>query len=82
MPEVEVWVGNTAEVLNKIGVNKVMTQNTPNLKLKAMIAPYGAEYVQEQEPYSQSVAKKLGPKEIKRFSKYWNIVGPEILAPL
>lgn len=82
MPDVEVWVGNTVEVLNSLNVGKIITQNTPNLMLKSLIKEYDVVYEPELEPYSDSVAKKILPQNLKRFSKYWNVVGAEILRTL
>lgn len=80
MPEVEVWQGNTIEVLRFLGVKNVLTQNTPNLNIKKLTRHLPVEFLEEAEPYSAKTSQRLMDKNIKRFSKYWDIVGPEILA--
>lgn len=82
MPEVTVWIGNTAEVMRALDVQHIITQNTPNLTFKSLIKEYDVTYQAELEPYSDAVAKKIFSKDLKRFSKYWNVVGAEILKPL
>ena len=81
MPSVQVWIGNTAEVLNVLAVKNIITQNTPNLRFKSLINQYEVLYQPEAEPYPDLVAEKIMPKDLKRFSKYWNIVGAEFLKP-
>lgn len=80
MPEVEIWKGHTADVLNSLEVNNVLTQNTPNLRVKSLIRAYSINYIQELEPYSANTSQKLIHSNVKRFAKYWNIVGAEILS--
>jgi deoxyribodipyrimidine photo-lyase len=80
MPEVEIWKGHTAAVLNSLEVKNVLTQNTPNLSIKSLIRAFSVSYIQEDEPYSASASQKLIDSNIKRFAKYWNIVGSEILS--
>ncbi len=79
MPDIEVWVGNTVEVLNALNVKNIVTQNTPNLMLKSLVKEYEVLYASDLEPYSDFVASKIKPNDLKRFSKYWNVVGAEIL---
>lgn len=82
MPNVEIWVGNIVEVLSALNIKNVITQNTPNLMLKSLISDYDVVYVPEPEPYSDEIAEKITSKDLRRFSKYWNIVGSEILKSL
>ena len=82
MPDVEIWVGNTTEVLVMLEANKIITQNTPNLVFKSLIKGYEVLYEAEPAPYSDAVAQKIMAKDLKRFSKYWNIVGADILKSL
>ncbi len=79
MPDIEVWVGNTVEVLNALNVKNIVTQNTPNLMLKSLVKEYEVFYETDLAPYSDFVASKIKPNDLKRFSKYWNVVGAEIL---
>jgi deoxyribodipyrimidine photo-lyase len=80
MPEVEVWQGDTFEVLSFLGVKRVLTQNTPNLSIKKLTRHLSVDFLEDPEPYSAKISQKLMDKNIKRFSKYWDIVGAEILA--
>ncbi len=82
MPDIEIWVGNTAEVLSTLNIKNIITQNTPNLMLKSLITDYDVLYVAELEPYSDELAQKITSKDLRRFSKYWNVVGSEILKSL
>jgi len=75
MENVEVWLGDTYEILIKKGVGQVITQDTPNLKIKELLAPF--------IPNWQLVAKladvEISPQRLKRFSRYWEKVGPVLL---
>ncbi|CAN1496679.1 Cryptochrome/DNA photolyase, FAD-binding domain containing protein [Methylophilaceae bacterium] len=81
MPEVEVWVGHTSDVLAALGVATLITQNTPNLMLKGLLQAYQVDYQDEPLAYDAELANKITAKDLKRFSKYWAIVGPAILKP-
>jgi len=75
MPSVEVWVGDTYEILMQRGVGRITTQNTPNLKLKALLEPFSPIWEREQE----LVDVDISSKRLKRFSRYWEKVGPLVL---
>ena len=79
MPEVEVWVGHTSDVLAALGVASLITQNTPNLTLKGLLQAYQVDYLAEPPAYDAELANKITAKDLKRFSKYWAIVGSAIL---
>jgi deoxyribodipyrimidine photo-lyase len=79
MPEVEVWVGHTSDVLESLGAANIVTQNTPNLTLKGMLQAYQVDYLAEPLAYDAELANKITAKDLKRFSKYWAIVGSAIL---
>jgi deoxyribodipyrimidine photo-lyase len=79
MPEVEVWVGHTSDVLESLGAANIVTQNTPNLTLKGLLQAYQVDYLAEPLPYDAVLANKIMAKDLKRFSKYWAIVGSAIL---
>ncbi len=75
MMNVEVWVGDTHAVLMQKGVGQVVTQDTPNLKVKEMLAPFAPRW----EPLQKLVNVKLSDKRLKRFSRYWEKVGPLLM---
>ncbi|MFM1978448.1 MAG: hypothetical protein RLZZ151_963 [Pseudomonadota bacterium] len=79
MPGVEIWVGDIAEILNALNTKNIITQNTPNLMFKSLLCDYDVVYIPESEPYSEALAKKITSNDLRRFSKYWNVVGSEIL---
>jgi deoxyribodipyrimidine photo-lyase len=79
MPEVEVWVGHTSDVLESLGAANIVTQNTPNLTLKGLLQAYQVDYLAEPLAYDAVLANKITAKDLKRFSKYWAIVGSAML---
>jgi len=79
MPEIEVWVGDTREVLGTMQAGKIETQNTPNSELRAILTQWDVTYEDEPAIYSIKTQAKLASKGIVRFSKYWNEVSEEIL---
>lgn len=77
MPEVEVWLGNTGEVLKERGVGQVISQNTPNLQIKTLLT--GFNPIWQEEP--KLTSEELSIKRLQRFTHYWEKVGPAILNP-
>lgn len=75
MVGVEVWVGDTHEVLTHRGVGQVVTQDTPNLKIKEMLASFFPRW----EPPQQFVETDISENRLKRFSRYWEKVGPLLM---
>lgn len=75
MDGVEVWLGDTCEVLMSRGVGQVIAQDTPNRKIKALLAPFAPKW----QPEAQLVDVKISSKRLKRFSRYWEKVGPLVL---
>jgi deoxyribodipyrimidine photo-lyase len=75
MESVEVWLGDTYEVLMARGVGQVVTQETPNCKLKELLMPFSPRW----EPAAKFVDVKISPQRLKRFSRYWEKVGPLVL---
>ena len=75
MEEVEVWLGDTYEVLISKGVGQLLTQDTPNLKIKELLAPFSPKW----EPIAKFADVELTEKRLKRFSRYWEKVGPAVL---
>lgn len=75
MDGVEVWLGDTHEVLIGRGVGQVITQDTPNTKIKELLSPFFPQY----EPIAKLVNVEISEKRLKRFSRYWEKVGPILL---
>jgi len=73
---VEVWMGDTHAVLLQKGVGQVFTQDTPNLKLKEILMPFAPSW--ESAPKLANV--RLSERRLKRFSRYWEKVGPVLMA--
>lgn len=76
MDGVEVWVGDTYEILMQKGVGQLITQNTPNLKVKELLSPF----VPDWQPVAKFVNVEVSEKRLKRFSRYWEKVGPLVLS--
>jgi len=76
MMNVEVWVGDTYDVLMQRGVGKVLTQDTPNQKLKEVMKPFLTQW----QPVEKLIDTEISSERIKRFSRYWEKVGPMLLA--
>lgn len=75
MEGVEVWSGDTYQVLMQRGVGQVMTQDTPNRKIKDLLEPFSPKW----EPVPKFVDIEVSSKRLKRFSRYWEKVGPLVL---
>ena len=76
MMSVEVWLGDTHAVLMQKGVGQVFTQDTPNLKLKEILRPFSPNW----EPAPKLVNLRLSEQRLRRFSRYWEKVGPLLMA--
>lgn len=79
MPELEVWQGPTSLILEKLDAKKIVTQNTPNLKLMDLINGYEIELIDEDKIYPDEVNSRLSKTNLKRFSKYWSLVSSHFL---
>jgi deoxyribodipyrimidine photo-lyase len=75
MSGVEVWLGDTREVLQTLGVGQVISQNTPALQVKALLAPFNPIW-QEEEKFTNV---DVSLKRLERFSRYWEKVLPDVL---
>lgn len=73
---IEVWLGDTYQVLMQRGVGRVVSQDTPNLKIKALLEPFAPKW----EPQERLVDIEVSSKRLKRFSRYWDKVGPMVLS--
>lgn len=76
MEEVEVWLGDTATVLAQRGIGQVLTQATPNLDIKQLLAAF-APIWQAEMPL---VDVEINRQRLKRFSRYWEQVAPLLLS--
>lgn len=76
MINVEVWVGDTHEVLLRKGVGQVLTQDTPNLRVKQILAPFAPRW----QPVPNLVNARISERRLKRFSRYWEKAGPLLMA--
>ncbi len=75
MTGVEVWSGDTHEVLIQRSVARVESQDTPNRELKNMLIPFSPKW----HPEAKLIDIEINPKRLKRFSRYWDKVGPMLL---
>ena len=75
MEDVEVWLGDTYGVLTARGVGQVITQDTPNTKIKQLLMPFSPEW----QPATKFAEVEISRQHLKRFSKYWEKVGPLML---
>lgn len=78
MMNVEVWVGDTYEVLMQRGVGQVITQATPNLKIKEMLTPF----ITKWQPLDKLANVEMSEKRMQRFSRYWEKAGPLLLGEI
>jgi deoxyribodipyrimidine photo-lyase len=79
MPEVEVWKGDTLEVLKLLNCGHIETQKTPNMTIRHLLSKCHVRYIDEPAIYSEATKEKLHARGLMRFSKYWSYVGEEIL---
>ncbi|WP_036301736.1 FAD-binding domain-containing protein [Methylotenera sp. L2L1] len=78
MMNVEVWVGDTHEVLMRKGVGQVLTQDTPNLRIREILAPFAPRW----QPVQKLVNVRISERRLKRFSRYWEKVNPLLMADI
>lgn len=74
LQDVEVWIGDTREVLKERGLGQVFTQDTPNKQLKALLEPFNPAWIPEVK-FAES---DIEEKRLRRFSRYWEKVGVEL----
>ena len=71
---VEVWLGDTRTILKERGVGQLITQDTPNLQLKSLLEPFQTVW----QPEPKFTESDISEQRLKRFSRYWDKVGPEL----
>lgn len=76
--DVEVWIGNTAEVLQERNVGQVITQDTPNKQIKNLLEPFNTNW----QPEVKFVEAEISEKRLKRFSRYWDKAGTELFGDI
>ena len=74
LQEVEIWIGDTREILKERGVGQIVTQDTPNRQLKALLEPFNPSWQAE----IKFAEVEISEKRLKRFSRYWEKVGVEL----
>lgn len=74
LQDVEIWAGNTREILKERGVGQIITQESPNKQLKALLEPFNPVY----QPEVKFAESEISEKRLKRFSRYWEKVGAEL----
>lgn len=78
IPNIEVWLGDTVDILMKRGVGRMITQDTPNRRVRELLEPFVPKY----EPVPKLVNVEISPQRLKRFSRYWEKVSPHLLRPI
>lgn len=74
LQDVEIWAGDTREILKARGIGQIITQDTPNKQLKALLEPFNPVY----QPEVKFAKSEISEKRLKRFSRYWEKVGAEL----
>ncbi len=74
LQDVEIWAGDTREILKARGVGQIITQESPNRQLKALLEPFNPVY----QPEVKFAESDISEKRLKRFSRYWEKVGAEL----
>ncbi len=74
LPNIEIWMGDTVEILKARGIGKLITQDTPNLQIKRLLSPFKTNF----EPETKLFEAEISSKRLKRFSRYWEKSGREL----
>ncbi len=78
LQDVEIWIGDTRAVLNERGVGQIVTQATPNAQIKALLEPFNPIW----QPEVKFTEVEVSDKRLKRFSRYWDVVGTEMFGDI
>lgn len=76
MPDTQIWLGNTKQVLAKLSRGHIASIETPQTVLK--LATKGLQMIWHPEKRITDVA--LTDHQMMRFSRYWKVVGPTLFA--
>jgi len=74
MPGVDIWLGQTNQVLARLAQGRIITQNTPQQALKQAAAGLNIEW--RTEPVLTETP--LSDHQLMRFSRYWKAVEPSL----
>lgn len=75
IPEAEVWIGDTHQVLMQRSRGHILTQRTPNPQLQQVASGLNIEWL--AEPALHEVP--LSDHALMRFSRYWKVVSPTLI---
>jgi len=75
MPNVDVWLGDTRTILEELSVGQVISQNTPNQQIKALLAPFNPIWQEDEKLTNVDVSLK----RLARFTRYWEKVQPDLM---
>lgn len=75
MPSVNVWIGNTSEIFKLLNTSKIITQNTPNIRLKQQTAGYDVTWLPEEKVCLADFTEA----DIKSFSRFWKIASNDFI---
>ncbi len=75
MPSVNVWIGNPSEIFASLNTQKIITQNTPNLKLKQQVEGYSVTW----QPEERVSSANLTTADIKSFSRFWKVASNDFI---
>jgi len=78
MPGVDIWLGQTNQVLAQLAQGRIITQNTPQQALKQ--AATGLDIEWRTEPVLTETP--LSDHQLMRFSRYWKAVEPTLMRGL
>jgi deoxyribodipyrimidine photo-lyase len=73
LSNVEMWIGDTFQVLDERGVGNLTTQRTPNLDIRSTLEPFKVQW-QAEELFTDA---EISEKRMKRYSRYWSKVSLE-----
>jgi deoxyribodipyrimidine photo-lyase len=76
IPQAEIWIGNTNEVLAGFSQEQIISQETPNTAIKALVKDARLTWIKEPSLYNTS----FSDHELMRFSRYWKKVEPLVFA--
>ncbi len=74
LQDVEIWIGDTRAILKERGVGQIVTQDTPNKQVKALLEPFNPIY----QPEIKFTEAEISEQRLKRFTRYWDKVSVEL----
>lgn len=70
LPEVTIWVGDPGDVFKSLSAQKILTQDTPNHKLKNQASGYLVDWISEKRV---SNIANTSLENISSFSRFWKM---------